>query len=107
MKKIVLLIGIISTTIFAATPEKVVTQPMSGDMMSKEMVHHHVGKMTPEMMQEEEQYQKEIDSKKLAIQKEAGRDKPDWNKIHKLHQEVGQKYADHATKMMKMQMMQN
>lgn len=107
MKKVILLIGIISTTIFAATPEKTVTQPMSPEAMSKEMVHHHIGKMTPDMMKEEEQYQKEIDSKKLEIQKEAGRDKPDWNKIHKLHQEVGQKYADHATKMMQMQMMQN
>ena len=40
MKKVILLIGIISTTIFAAIPEKTVTQPMSPEVMSKEMVHH-------------------------------------------------------------------
>lgn len=107
MKKTILLIGIISTSIFAATPEKVETHHMSSEVMTKEMVHHHVEKMTPEMMQEEEQYQKDIDGKNLEIQKEAEKDTPNWDKIHQLHQEIGQKYADHATKMMKMEINKN
>lgn len=102
MKKMLLLIGIISTTMFAATPGKPALNQMPPEAMEKEMVHHGTGKMTPEMMKEEEQYQNGVSEKKAEIQKETSKEKPDWNKVHKLHKEVGEKHAEHATKMMKM-----
>ena len=97
MKKFLLLFGILSATMFAATPGK-----PSLEEMPMIKAHQNIEKMTPEMKKEEENYRKEMETKHLEIQKETGKDKPDWKKVHEMHKEVGDKYAEHATKMMQM-----
>ena len=102
MKKLILLLGVISATAFAATPGKPALNQMPPEPTSLEVVHHSTKDMTPEMKKEEERHHKEMEKKKHEIEKETSKTNPDWKKVHQLNKEVGDQYADHNTKMMQM-----